>query len=68
MLDIFELIGLFFSCSRAPEIDISELESLFSAAIPSSDQGGRTGSSRASLGQKLEKVQLVITFFLVYHE
>lgn len=47
--------------STAPEIDISELESLFSAAVPSSDLGGsgRKGSSRASLGQKPEKVQLV---------
>lgn len=42
-----------------PKIDISELESLFSAAVPSSDQGGRKANSRASLGQKPEKVQLI---------
>ncbi|CDP10219.1 unnamed protein product [Coffea canephora] len=45
--------------AKAPEIDISELESLFSAAVPSSDQGGRKANSRASLGQKPEKVQLI---------
>lgn len=44
--------------SRTPEIDISELESLFSAAVPNSDQGRKTGA-RASLGQKPEKVQLI---------
>nr|XP_027069193.1 formin-like protein 18 isoform X2 [Coffea arabica] len=42
--------------AKAPEIDISELESLFSAAVPSSD---RKANSRASLGQKPEKVQLI---------
>ncbi|KAL3535096.1 hypothetical protein ACH5RR_003557 [Cinchona calisaya] len=45
--------------SKAPEIDISELESLFSAAVPSSDHGGRKANSRASLAQKPEKVQLI---------
>ncbi|XP_059285995.1 formin-like protein 18 isoform X1 [Lycium ferocissimum] len=46
---------------KAPEIDISELESLFSAAIPTSGQGSSGGkrNSRTSLGQKPEKVQLV---------
>ncbi|KAG9142205.1 hypothetical protein Leryth_007639 [Lithospermum erythrorhizon] len=44
--------------SRTPEIDISELESLFSAAAPNSDRGRKTGS-RSSLGQKPEKVQLI---------
>ncbi|EYU42463.1 hypothetical protein MIMGU_mgv1a0002421mg, partial [Erythranthe guttata] len=44
----------------APEIDISELESLFSAAVPHPDQAGsgRMGS-RGSMGQKPEKVQLI---------
>ncbi|XP_009594118.1 formin-like protein 18 isoform X1 [Nicotiana tomentosiformis] len=46
---------------KAPEIDISELESLFSAAVPTSGQGGSGGkrNSRTSMGQKPEKVQLV---------
>ncbi|KAJ8527058.1 hypothetical protein K7X08_029535 [Anisodus acutangulus] len=46
---------------KAPEIDLSELESLFSAAIPTSGQGSSGGkrNSRTSLGQKPEKVQLV---------
>ncbi|KAK6156605.1 hypothetical protein DH2020_010853 [Rehmannia glutinosa] len=44
--------------SRAPEIDISELESLFSAAVPNPDQGRKPGS-RASMGHKFEKVQLI---------
>lgn len=46
---------------RAPEIDISELESLFSAAVPNSSQGGKT-NSRALVGNKPEIVQLVIYF------
>ncbi|XP_075509886.1 formin-like protein 18 isoform X2 [Primulina tabacum] len=47
--------------SKAPEIDISELESLFSAAIPNPDQGhsGRKLSSRGSMANKSEKVQLI---------
>ncbi|KAL2481157.1 Formin-like protein [Abeliophyllum distichum] len=44
--------------SKPPEIDISELESLFSAAVPNPGQGG-SGRKGASLGQKSEKVQLI---------
>ncbi|CAL5328152.1 unnamed protein product [Camellia sinensis] len=46
--------------SKAPEIDMSELESLFSAAVPNLDQGGagRRSGSHSSLGQKPDKVQL----------
>ncbi|KAL6558200.1 hypothetical protein OROMI_018550 [Orobanche minor] len=46
--------------SRAPEIDISELESLFSAAVPNSGEGGssKKSGSRGSMG-KSEKVQLI---------
>ncbi|XP_052199006.1 formin-like protein 13 [Diospyros lotus] len=47
--------------AKAPEIDISELESLFSTAVPNSDQKGSSGQksgSRASR-QKPEKVQLI---------
>ncbi|KAK8515396.1 hypothetical protein V6N12_075439 [Hibiscus sabdariffa] len=43
--------------SKAPEIDISELENLFSAASPNTDR--RKSSSRAAKGPKTEKVQLI---------
>ncbi|TYI80054.1 hypothetical protein E1A91_D05G064700v1 [Gossypium mustelinum] len=46
--------------SKAPEIDMSELESLFSAAAPNSDNGSRDGkSNRGASGRKPEKVQLI---------
>ncbi|KAL0327714.1 UNVERIFIED_CONTAM: Formin-like protein 14 [Sesamum angustifolium] len=45
------------SQSRAPEIDISELESLFSVA--STSDGAKGGGSRGSKINKPEKVQLV---------
>ncbi|PIA59825.1 hypothetical protein AQUCO_00400599v1 [Aquilegia coerulea] len=47
--------------SKAPEFDMSELESLFSAAVPSSDRGtsGDKSSRRASAGGKTDKVQLI---------
>ncbi|KAK3020957.1 hypothetical protein RJ639_046321 [Escallonia herrerae] len=45
--------------SKAPEIDISELESLFSTAVPTDQGGSGTKNSRALLGQKPEKVQLI---------
>lgn len=47
--------------SKAPEFDMSELESLFSTAMPNSDARGSTNrsSGRSSLGQKSEKVQLI---------
>lgn len=44
---------------RAPEIDISELESLFSAASASDKGGNKTGGRRGSNINKFEKVQLV---------
>ncbi|XP_022928310.1 formin-like protein 18 isoform X1 [Cucurbita moschata] len=44
--------------ARAPEIDMSELESLFSAAVPASDQNRKSGG-RGSVGNKPEKVQLI---------
>ncbi|XP_028760886.1 LOW QUALITY PROTEIN: formin-like protein 13 [Neltuma alba] len=44
--------------SKAPEIDISELESLFSAAVPSSGAAKKVGG-RSSAGPKSDKVQLV---------
>ncbi|XVF89399.1 hypothetical protein PTKIN_Ptkin19aG0127100 [Pterospermum kingtungense] len=46
--------------SEAPEIDMSELETLFSAAVANSDNSGRDGrSNRRASGCKPEKVQLV---------
>ncbi|OMO90913.1 Actin-binding FH2/DRF autoregulatory [Corchorus olitorius] len=44
--------------SKPPEIDMSELENLFSAAAPSTDRGGKS-SSRTARGPKAEKVQLI---------
>uniref|UniRef100_A0A803QB16 Formin-like protein n=1 Tax=Cannabis sativa TaxID=3483 RepID=A0A803QB16_CANSA len=42
----------------APEIDMSELESLFSAALPNLTNG-RKSMKRGSVGSKPEKVQLI---------
>ncbi|KAG8656810.1 hypothetical protein MANES_03G009200v8 [Manihot esculenta] len=45
--------------SKAPEFDMAELESLFSAAAPTG-QGGMEGkSNRRTLGRKSDKVQLI---------
>lgn len=50
-------------CCRGPEIDISELETLFSAAAPSSGKGGPGGKTNSRVPvNKPEKVQLVIYF------
>lgn len=50
---------------------MTELESLFSAAAPNSDSGGKgRKSNRCSSGPKSEKVQLVISvqFLLIVFE
>lgn len=49
------------STSKAPVFDMSELESLFSVAVPGSGakDTGEKSSRRASLGQKPDKVQLI---------
>jgi len=39
---------------------MSELESLFSAAVPNSDRRGSSDTSRTSLGNKADKVHLVM--------
>ncbi|XLR51550.1 hypothetical protein S83_002222 [Arachis hypogaea] len=44
--------------SKAPEIDMSELESLFSAAAPSSGSTKKS-NSQSSVGPKSDKVQLI---------
>ncbi|CAK9148026.1 unnamed protein product [Ilex paraguariensis] len=44
----------------APEFDVSELESLFSATVPKSDgAGGKSGGRRNSVGSKTDRVHLV---------
>uniref|UniRef100_A0A803NB44 Formin-like protein n=1 Tax=Chenopodium quinoa TaxID=63459 RepID=A0A803NB44_CHEQI len=50
----------FGETSIAPEIDMSELENLFSASVPNSDQGTTIGKSKRGLGApKSDIVQLV---------
>ncbi|XVF89253.1 hypothetical protein PTKIN_Ptkin19aG0115400 [Pterospermum kingtungense] len=44
--------------SKAPEIDISELENLFSAAAPNTDRSGKSSLGTAR-GPKSDKVQLI---------
>ncbi|KAH9603068.1 hypothetical protein KSS87_012010 [Heliosperma pusillum] len=46
--------------SKAPEFDLSELENLFAASVPNSENGGVDGKpSRRAAGPKNDKVQLV---------
>ncbi|KAL7601854.1 hypothetical protein Lser_V15G23822 [Lactuca serriola] len=45
--------------AKAPEIDISELESLFSASNPNPDQGAEKSKSRAVVANKPERIQLI---------
>ncbi|XP_022756331.1 formin-like protein 13 [Durio zibethinus] len=44
--------------SKAPEIDMLELENLFSAAAPNTDRGGKS-NLRTARGPKSDKVQLI---------
>ncbi|KAH9700926.1 Formin-like protein 13 [Citrus sinensis] len=44
--------------SKAPEIDMSELENLFSATIPNSEKGGKP-NQRVPRGPQSDKVQLI---------
>ncbi|PQQ20488.1 formin-like protein 20 [Prunus yedoensis var. nudiflora] len=44
----------------APDFDVSEIESLFSATVPKpADSGGKSGGRRKSTGSKTEKVHLI---------
>uniref|UniRef100_A0A7N0UU72 Formin-like protein n=1 Tax=Kalanchoe fedtschenkoi TaxID=63787 RepID=A0A7N0UU72_KALFE len=43
----------------APEFDVSELEKLFSATVPTSDKSGGKGARRKSTGAKADKVTLI---------
>lgn len=46
--------------TKAPDIDMSELETLFSASVPNSDRGSLGGKSNLrSSGPKADKVQLI---------
>ncbi|KAK9683698.1 hypothetical protein RND81_10G158900 [Saponaria officinalis] len=45
--------------SKAPDFDMSELEDLFPASVPKSEDGGIGGTSRRAAGHKIEKVQLI---------
>ncbi|XP_077238090.1 formin-like protein 18 isoform X2 [Tasmannia lanceolata] len=45
--------------SKAPEFDLSELESLFSAAVPNTGSSGEKSNRRASLGPKSDKIHLI---------
>ncbi|XP_074287052.1 formin-like protein 18 [Silene latifolia] len=46
--------------SKAPEFDLSELENLFAASVPNSENGGVDGKpSRRAAGPKKDKVQLI---------
>lgn len=67
---LYKLIFFFFNLTnflfltpqyRAPEIDMSELENLFSATIPNSEKGGKP-NQRVPRGPQSDKVQLVILF------
>lgn len=46
--------------ASAPEFDVSEIESLFSAIVPKpADSGSKVGGRRKSVGAKADKVNLV---------
>ncbi|CAL9112185.1 unnamed protein product [Musa textilis] len=46
-------------CLKAPEFDMSELESLFSAAVPNSELRRSGSKSSGSMGPKSDKVHLI---------
>lgn len=61
----FVITNVGFLCSSAPEFDVSEIESLFSAAVPNpAESGGKAGGRRKSVGSKTDKVHLVISYNL----
>lgn len=43
----------------SPEFDFSELETLFSAIVPKSDNAGKSGGRRKSVGSKPDRVHLI---------
>ncbi|XP_075479727.1 uncharacterized protein LOC142520574 [Primulina tabacum] len=57
---LWEELQRFGEPQVAPEFDVSELETLFSATVPKSDSaGGKSGGRRKSAGSKPEKVHMV---------
>jgi formin 2 len=60
IISLFFLYGVASLCHSAPEFDVSELESLFSATVPKPADLGKAGGRRKSVGSKTDKVNLVI--------
>ncbi|KAL0416324.1 UNVERIFIED_CONTAM: Formin-like protein 20 [Sesamum latifolium] len=57
---LWEELQRFGEPQVAPEFDVSELETLFSAAVPKSDTGGgKSGGRRKSTGSKPDRVHLI---------
>lgn len=53
-----------FICCSAPEFDVSEIETLFSAVVPKpAGSGGKGGGKHKSAGSKTDKVHLVSKLF-----
>ena len=52
------IIIFFFVSASAPEFDVSEIETLFSAIVPKPVD--KAGGRRKSVGAKPEKIQLVM--------
>ena len=67
MLSLFSwIIDFFLLPFSAPEFDVSEIETLFSATVPKSDtRGGKSGDRRKSVGSKPDKVHLVMKLNLL---
>ncbi|XP_062095933.1 formin-like protein 20 isoform X2 [Humulus lupulus] len=61
--NVFQLLLLSYRSiimNYAPEFDVSEIESLFSATVPKpADSGGKAGGRRKSTGSKTDKVHLI---------
>lgn len=60
--DLYILLILLLHNSSAPEFDVSEIESLFSATPPKSGSGGKSGGRQKSAESKPEKIHLVMLF------
>ncbi|KAK4395930.1 Formin-like protein 20 [Sesamum angolense] len=59
---LWEELQRFGEPQVAPEFDVSELETLFSAAVPKSDTGGgKSGGRRKSTGSKPDRVHLAMS-------
>ena len=59
-IDNFVIFVISGEASKAPEIDMPEVESLFSTAAPKSDHRNSNGKSNlcVAVGSKFDKVQL----------